>query len=179
MIDAHSKWIEAVNTTSISSQFVIQKLKVVFENFGLPETIVTDNGFGFTSGHFLIAMVFAILLQHLTTHPASNGMAERALQIVKKGLKKVNDGSIKERLARILFAYLTTPQSTTGLTPAEMLLRCKPRTHLNLIKPNTAERVEQKQKKQKEGHDSKAKAHMFRVGDSVFVKNNGTGKNKL
>ena len=57
-----------------------------------------------------------------------------------------------------------------------MLLGRKPRTRLDLIKPNTAERVEKKQEKQKEMHDSKAKARFFKVGDSVFIKNKGLWK---
>ena len=163
MIDAYSKWIEAVCTSSTSSTVVIEELRTVFSSFGLPETIVTDNGPGFTSGEFK-EFLRGNGVRHITSapyHPASNGLAERAVQIVKKGLKKVNEGSVKKRLARILFSYRTTPQLTIGLSPAEMLLGRKPRTRLDLIKPNTAERVEKKQEKQKEMHDSKAKARFF------------------
>ena len=120
MIDAHSKWIEAVCTSSTSSTVVIEELRTVFSSFGLPETIVTDNGSGFTSGEFK-EFLRGNGVRHITSapyHPASNGLAERAVQIVKKGLKKVSEGSVKKRLARILFSYRTTPQSTTGLTPA-------------------------------------------------------------
>ena len=163
MIDAHSKWIEAVCMSSTASTVVIEELQTVFSSFGLPETIVTDNGSGFTSGEFK-EFLRGNGVRHITSapyHPASNGLAERAVQIVKKGLKKVNEGSVKKQLARILFSYRTMLQSTTGLTPAEMLLGRKPRTRLDLIKPNAAERVEKKQEKQKEMHDSKAKARFF------------------
>ena len=51
-------------------------------------------------------------------HPATNRLVERAVQIVKNGLKKVTAGSVGERLARELF---TTPQSTTGMAPDELL----------------------------------------------------------
>ncbi len=50
VIDAHSKWIEAVCTSSTSSQIVIEELRTVFSKFGLPETIVTDNGSSFNPG---------------------------------------------------------------------------------------------------------------------------------
>ncbi len=108
-------------------------------------------------------------------------MAERAVQILKKGLKKVSDGSIKERLAKNLFAYRNTPQSTTGLTPATMLLGRKPRTRLDLIKPHIADRVEQKQEKQNSLHDSHARLRVFQAGDRVYmyVKNYGSGNNWL
>ena len=93
------------------------------------------------------------------------------MQIVKKGLKKVKEGSVRCRLAKILLTYQTTPQMTTGLTPVEMLLRKHPRTILDLMKPNTAEKVEAAQRKQKSQHDAKAKAREFKAGDSVYARN--------
>ena len=44
LIDAHSKWIEAFPTTGSTSAVVIDNLRTVFAQFGLPETLVTDNG---------------------------------------------------------------------------------------------------------------------------------------
>ena len=44
-------------------------------------------------------------VKHVTSapyHPVSNGLAERALQILKKGLQKITDGNIHTRSARIL-----------------------------------------------------------------------------
>ena len=46
-----------------------------------------------------------------------------------------------------------------------MLLGRRPRSRLDLLKPNTAERVEQRQQKQKEQHDSRAKDRRLGVGD--------------
>ena len=110
---------------------------------------------------------------------ASNGLAERAVQIVKKGLKKVVSGSMNTRLAKVLFAYRITPQSTTGASPAELLLGRRPRTRLDLLRPNTAERVEERQQAQKRKHDSKARERAFKKGDDVFVKNFGSGSRWL
>ena len=93
------------------------------------------------------------------------------MQIVKKELKKVKEGSIRCRLTKILLTYRTTPQTTTGLTPAEMLLKKHPRTILDLMKPNTAEKVEAAQRKQKSQHAAKAKAREFIAGDSVYARN--------
>ena len=46
------------------------------------------------------------------------------MQIMKCGLKKSGEGSVKSRLAKFLFTYCLTPHttSTTGVSPAEMLL---------------------------------------------------------
>lgn len=54
-------------------------------------------------------------------YPASNGLAERAVQIVKKGLKKVTKGTMRSRIAQVLFSYRLIPQSTTGQSPSELL----------------------------------------------------------
>ena len=75
--------------------------------------------------------------------------------------------------------YKITPQSTTGSSPAELLLGRRPRTRLDLLKPNIAERVERKQEDQKTRHDKKAKSRTFHVGNHVFVKNFGAGSKWL
>ena len=176
-IDAHSKWVEAVCTPSTSSSAIIDVLRTLFARFGLPETVVTDNGTGFVSAEFE-EFLRSNGIRHTTSapyHPASNGLAERAVQIVKKGLKKETNGTMSSRLAKLLFSYRITPQTTTGTSPAELLLGRRPRTRLDLLKPNTAERVEEKQEKQKARHDQRAKSRTFRDGDLVFVKNFGVG----
>jgi len=74
VIDAHSKWIEATCTPSTSSTPVIEELRTLFAKFGLPETIVTDNGSGFTSQEFE-TFLKANGIKHPTSapyHPASN-----------------------------------------------------------------------------------------------------------
>ena len=49
------------------------------------------------------------------------------------------------------------------------------RSHLDLIRPNLADHVEVKQDTQKKYHDRHAKVHAFNEGDSVFVRNTGSG----
>ena len=172
-VDAHSKWIEAVCTPSMSSSCVIEELRSLFAKFGLPEMVVTDNGTCFVSAEFE-QFLRSNGIKHTTSapyHPASNGLAERAVQTVKRGLKKVKDGTMSTRLAKVLLTYRVTPQSTTGQAPAELLLGRRPRTRLDLLKPKMAERVERKQQQQKERHDARSKSRTFRIGDSVFLKN--------
>ena len=173
LIDAHSKWIEAFCTPNATSLTVIEQLRAVFARFGLPETVVTDNGTCFVSSEFEVFLQ-RNGIKHLTSapyHPASNGLAERAVQIIKKGLKKTPQGSASARLATTLMAYRLTPQSTTGISPAEMLLGRQPRSRLDLLKPHTADRVENSQLRQKKQHDARAKDRELRVGDRVFVRN--------
>ena len=92
-------------------------------------------------------------IKHLTSapyHPASNGLAEHTVQIVKKGLRKIAHGSMRTRLAQVLLTYRLTPQSTTGISPSELLLGRRPRSRLDLLKPNTAESREKSKKAERE-----------------------------
>ena len=145
-------------------------MRTLFAQFGVPEMIVTDNGTGFVSSKFE-QFLKSNGVKHTTSapyNPASNGLAERAVQIVKKGLKKLTTGTMSFHLAKVLFNYRIAPQITTGVTPAELLLGRRPRTRLDLLRPNAAERVEERQQKQKAQHDRKARLRTFRVGDAYF-----------
>lgn len=63
-------------------------------------------------------MAFNIRDQHHSYHPASNGVTERGVQILRQGLKKIKDGPIEERLTIVHFNYRITPQSITGISTA-------------------------------------------------------------
>ena len=102
-------------------------------------------------------------------------MAERAVQTFKNGLKKMSDGSLQTKIARFLFAYRNTPQSTTGMSPAELLFGCKLRSPLDLIKPDLHQRVETEQFKQKIAHDKHSFNQSFHLGDPVFARNFSRG----
>ena len=64
-------------------------------------------------------------------HPSTNGLAERAVQSFKQGLKRTTGKSIQDRLSRFLFQYRTTPHSTTGVPPAELLMGRRLRTRFD------------------------------------------------
>ena len=133
LIDAHSKWIEVHITTSTTSSITIEKMRSTFVTFGIPETLVTDNGSNFTSSEFE-EFLKANGIRHIKTapyHPASNGLAERAVQTFKSGMKKLTIGSLETRVARFLFTYRITPQTTTGSSPSELLLGHRLRRPLN------------------------------------------------
>ena len=103
-------------------------------------------------------------------HPSSNGLAERAVQIVKKRLKKTTEGSMKSRIAKVLFAYRNTPHCTTGNSPAKLLLGRQFCTRLDLLRPNMAEHVEKKQWTQKLSHEKSVQSRTFSQGQSVLIR---------
>ena len=117
-------------------------------------------------------------IRHITSlpyHPATNGLAEQAVQMFKAGFKHMSSGSIETRIVRFLFSYHTTPQSTTGSTPAELLMKCNLRSRLDLLVPDLSNRVFQAQEQQKNIHDKKAQDHQFVVGDHVMARNHAEG----
>ena len=107
-VDARSKWLEACPLTTTTSLAAIEKMRQMFANHGLPETIVTDNGPSFTSSEFREYMKEkgVVLVNTAPYHPASNGLAERAVQTFKEGMKKMQSegGSLEASLAWFLLA---------------------------------------------------------------------------
>ena len=173
VIDAHTKWIEVFPMQSITSSATILKIQSLFAQFGLPDTIVSDNGPSFTSHDFEM-YVKQQGIRHVTSspyHPASNGLAERAVQIVKNGLRRDLTGTLIERLARILFNYRVSPHSTTGVAPSELMFGRMIKSKLDLVKPNIQSRVEKNQSQQKAHHDQHAKNRKFSLGELVYYRN--------
>lgn len=84
-------------------------------------------------------------------------------------------GSIEARVSKFLFSYRITPQTTTGLSPAEMLMNRRLRSAFDLLKPDIKSKIEHKQMKQKENHDKTARLRRFGPGDAVYARNYGLG----
>ena len=129
-----------IPVSSSTSYSTIEVLRDSFARFEIPEQIVSDNGAQFVSEEFQ-AFVRSNGIRHITSapyHPASNGLAERAVKIFKQALRSMHQSSkpVKEKLAKFLIAYRNTPHSATGVSPAQLLLGRPLRTHLDLVKPN-------------------------------------------
>ena len=177
VVDAHSKWLEAFPMANSTSEATIDKLRQIFATHGLPETIVSDNGTCFTSAAFrtFLKQNGIEQINSAPYHPSTNGLAERGVQILKQGLKKMKTGSLETRVSRLLAAYRMTPHSTTGVSPAELLLGRKVRTRFDLAKPSIETRVLSKQSKQKAHHDTATEESTFTMGEPVYVKNFAPG----
>ena len=91
VVDAYSKWMKVVPVRHATSQTTIDKLRVIFGMHGLPEILVSDNGMPITSAEFQ-EFVSRNATHHVLTllyHPASNELAERAIQSFKSAMKKM------------------------------------------------------------------------------------------
>ena len=87
------------------------------------------------------------------------------------GLKRITEGSLQSRLNKFLFQYRLTPQTTTGLSPAELMFGRRLRSQLDLLMPSVATRVNVRQQQQKVHHDTNCKLREFDVGDEVYIRN--------
>lgn len=152
IIDGHSKWIEVskMNPTTVTA--TIQVLRTVFARFGIPESIVMDNGPQFTSNEFT-EFCYMNGIRHVCVPPYHPSSAECAFQTFKKGFKKMSEGSVQDKISHFLFSYWIMPQTTTGTSPVELLFGRTLQSRLHLLKPNLSQNVENKQERQKLSHD--------------------------
>ena len=132
IVDDFSNWIHVDFNQVMNTECVIMSLRKFSSIFGLPSKIVTDNGTPFTSDLFeKFCNVNGI--KHLLSppyHPQSNGLAERAVGIVKENLKKflverkANSLTLEAQIQNFLFMQHQTP-SNDGRSPAEKLFNFK------------------------------------------------------
>ena len=129
MVDSFSKmiWTSLMNTDTTTTKTLAVLWGWFCEQNGFPTTIVSDNGPQFTSDMFKDRMS-KWGVKHLLTppyHPASNGLAERAVGIVKGRLKKMNCPptlvQLYVGLKKICRDHGLTPHTSTGRCPFEMI----------------------------------------------------------
>ena len=169
--DAYSRWMKIHETDTSTSSATIELLRRSFASLGLPEVVVSDNATAFTSSEFN-DFLKRNGIRHILTppyHPASNGLVERSVQTFKEGLKRLKKGSLNTRLMRFLFKYRTTPHSSTGVSPAELMYERKLRSQLDLLKPSPTEVADKTQNRQE------TKTRSFNVGDCVYARNYSRG----
>ena len=130
VVDSFTKWPEVFKCKHPTSTSTIDALRLLFSRFGVPKTIVSDNGTRFSSEEFE-EFCKALSIEHLTTaiyHPRSNGLAERFVDTFKRALKKNHGMDTDEKsLENVLSVYRITPNPITnaGLSPAELMLHEK------------------------------------------------------
>jgi hypothetical protein len=121
--DYFTKWIEAIPLSNIKQGDV---RKFIWENiitrFGLPKRLITDNGTQFV-GKDIKAFYTLWKIEHSRSaprYPQCNGQAEAAnrqiLEVLKKKLE-IHASKWPNELENVLWAYRTTPRSSTGMSP--------------------------------------------------------------
>ena len=125
-VDYFSRYFETIKLKSTTSSSVIEALKSIFSRYGIPETVISDNGPQYSSYEFA-DFASSYKFHHVTSSllfPQSNGQAERTVQTAKRLLKHAKDPYMS------LLTYRTTPLTWCNLTPAQLLMGRHLRTAL-------------------------------------------------
>lgn len=169
VVDSYTKWLEVALVPSTSTSAAIRVLRRLFATHGLPDTLVSDNGTAFTSGEFQ-TFTAQNAIRHIRSapfHPATNGQAERMVRTTKDTLRRMTQGDWEYRLATFLLAQHSTPSSTTGRSPAELLMGRRLAIRLDRLHPDRA----QDEVVVGEGRNPRT----FEAQDPVYAKNFGAG----
>ncbi|XP_043245887.1 uncharacterized protein K02A2.6-like isoform X1 [Amphibalanus amphitrite] len=180
MVDYYSKWPEVAFCAHPNSESVIEFMEAVASREGYPEELVCDNGTAFTSAVFTGYLKEVGVRQIRVTpyHPRGAGAVERFNKNVKNVLQTATaDGMDWKRAIReFLLSYRSTPHSTTGRSPAELLRGRQLRTKLHAAAERrpvddstTRARVATQQEKQKKYFDLRycARPRDYEVGEWV------------
>lgn len=176
VIDSYSKWVEIFKTKTMTTSFVVDKLRETFSRFGLIDTLVSDNGRQFTSDEFE-KFLQANRIKHVLTapgHPATNGQAENFVRTFKKSiyanLKEERADQFDIIIARFLIDYRNMKHCTTGDSPAKILFGRELKTRFSLLKPpTTQEKILDSQQTAIKNARGKRNCQ-FNVGQKVYVR---------
>ena len=88
-IDKFTKWIEARPISTIKSEQAVLFFLDIIHRFGVPNSIITDNGTQFTDRKFIrLCNEQHIRINWVAiAHPQTNGQVERANGMLLQGLK--------------------------------------------------------------------------------------------
>ena len=128
VVDYYSKYIEiAILDKGENARRIIEKLKSIFSRHGIPNTLISDNGPQYACEEFR-KFTESYKCIHTTSsprYPKGNGMAERAVQTVKKLLEKADDPYLS------MLDYRSIPLEC-GLLLAELLMNRNSSIHITI-----------------------------------------------
>ena len=130
LVDNYSRFPVLHKLGSTTSKVLVQEMKAVFAELGVPNVIVSDGGSQYTSVEFKDFTKHWQIEHQVSSprNPQSNGMAERCVQTMKASLIKTMEEGEDMDLA--LLTYKTTPLSHRLPLPAELLNSRKYKTLL-------------------------------------------------
>ncbi|KAJ4757223.1 Pol-polyprotein [Rhynchospora pubera] len=209
-VEYFTKWIEAKPLATITSQKIVDfaRHQIVYR-YGIPHTFISDNGTQFTGAPFQ-DFCKGLGIRSCTSsvcHPQSNGLAEVSNRTILEGLKRKIEGSKNswpEYLDEILWAYRTTPRSSTDRSPFSMIYGMEAVTPMEAVHPTLRTKsytwekngtrreedletiyelreearvkMEEYQRRMRRGFDKKVAPKHFQPGDWVLRKIEATGK---
>lgn len=180
ILDAFSKWVEVFPMSSMTSANTIICLRQVFARFGLPDTLVSDNGPQLVSEEFAVFLKQNGIIHKKSTpgHPATNGAAENAVRSFKTAMAKAimnaklnaNTIDMNSFILKYLFDYRIAKHSATEETPAKLMLGREIKSRFDLIKPYGNEKQQIFNNDRKIDNFKGKMNKEFSVGENVVVR---------
>ena len=96
MVDKFTKWIEAKPVKTPESGPVIDFISGVVHRYGVPHSIITDNGTNFTADEVKLWCSGIKLDYDSVYHPQTNGQVKRANGLIMSGIKPILVRSLTE-----------------------------------------------------------------------------------
>ena len=127
--DYFTKWVEAKPLANIKDVDAKKFLwKNIVTHFGVPNTLISDNGLQFDSKSFKRYCCELGITNRYSTpaYPQGNGQVEVVNKVIANELRKRLDdakGRWVEEVPHVLWTYQTTPRRSTGETPFSMSYR--------------------------------------------------------
>lgn len=121
VVDYYSKFSFVRKLQNLTAGTVVNAMKGLFSETGIPCIVCYDNGTQFTSAEFqLLSKQYGFEIVTLSPHyPRGHGFVERQVQTMKKTLLKCRETGEDADLA--LLALCTTPLGPNVASPAELL----------------------------------------------------------
>lgn len=182
IIDYFSRYVEVEFLKCTDTNHVLAALLKQFQRHGFPTRIKADNGPPFQSSEFKSKLkAEGIELTHSAPYsPWQNGEVERINRDIKRNIiiNLAMKRDWKKGLGEFLFAYRTTPHSTTGETPLELMKRRTIRGQLPTITEQSDEveswiekdKGEKMRGKVAADNRNRAKESTLKAGDKVKIK---------
>lgn len=180
--DYYSRYLVCLIVTAETAEKTIEVLDKLFHRLGYPQVIKSDNGSPFQSKEFndYCSAKSIDVVHSIPYFPQQNGMSERSMQVIKKGIKIaiMEKRSWKIALRNVEAAYNSTVHAVTMKTPNEMFFQRKIRGGLPIVEREedfhdteirTRDQSEKQKGKEKEDKARRAREINIKTGDSVLV----------
>lgn len=183
--DLYSRWPEYEIIKSISAKHVLPLLDKMCARFGYPSKIRSDNGAPFNGEEWMKFVNGRDIFHTPITpyHSQANAVVERFMRNLSKQRRIATAANIhyEECLDRMIKAYRATPHSTTGVSPASMILLFPGnttrlpqfRSFLNksnkILQAEANDRLNKQNMKEYYDKNARTKENIIKVGDPVYV----------
>ena len=130
VVDYTSRFPIVREIRSMSAQHIAEHFRLIFSDYGWPDTLVSDNGPCYDAEMFT-SLMKEYIVNHIASSPhylQSNRLAEKFVQIVKNLFHKAKDEATN--IYKCLMIYCNTPLASMSKSPMQMLQQRSARSQL-------------------------------------------------